>query len=176
MSQAGCRALPPPPPPPPPCLRRQRRHTAGADSGGIDTGDLEHTKCLGLLQLEPFHEPAGKSCHREPCAPLPSDLPQNSSPSPTLPQQQLIAIYACFVLLARNLSNKSAPILFFQLIVGGLLGAALALCVQYLTLAANGGTYANSATKASISEARPALPRVDAAQVCLHSHLEPAWL
>ena len=93
------------------------------------------------------------SAHRPTCldpAPPPPPPPPPPPTTPTAPQ--LIAIYACFVLLARNMSNKSAPILFIQLVVAGLLGAALALAVQYLTLAANGGTYADSATKASIEQ------------------------
>ncbi|KAL4432408.1 hypothetical protein ABPG77_001707 [Micractinium sp. CCAP 211/92] len=64
---------------------------------------------------------------------------------------QLILIYCCLILLARNMANKPAALLCGQICLAAVLGAGLAIGVQAITLAANGGIWAeNTATKAGV--------------------------
>lgn len=61
---------------------------------------------------------------------------------------QLIVIYCCLILLSRLMANKPAALLCGQISLSALLGAGLAIGVQALTLAANGGAWGNNtATK-----------------------------
>ncbi|KAL4430699.1 hypothetical protein ABPG75_005955 [Micractinium tetrahymenae] len=64
---------------------------------------------------------------------------------------QLIVVYCCFILLARHMGNKPAALLSGQVALSALLGGGLAIGVQAITLAANGGSWAkDSATKAGV--------------------------
>lgn len=68
----------------------------------------------------------------------------------SVPQLQLIVIYCCLILLARNMANKPTALLCRQISLAAVLGAGLAIGVQAITLAANGGTWSeDTATKVS---------------------------
>ena len=69
---------------------------------------------------------------------------------PALPNQKLIVIFTGLILLARSWTGKSCGELVFFLLPGALAGTGLAQAIQYIVLAANGGTYSNSVTKASV--------------------------
>lgn len=57
---------------------------------------------------------------------------------------QLICIFFNVIHLARLISNLAAGKLFLHVIGGGTAGGALILGCQYITLAANGGSYSNN--------------------------------
>ncbi len=63
---------------------------------------------------------------------------------------QLIVIYCCVILIARNMASKPATLLALQLVPSAVLGASLALAVEYITLAANGGHYLDTVTKVRV--------------------------
>ncbi len=96
---------------------------------------------LPVLQAQPLRG-MGKRLMRLKCS---SNLNRWS-----VPQMQLIVIYCCLILLARNMANKPAALLCGQICLAAVLGAGLAIGVQAITLAANGGIWAeNTATKVS---------------------------
>lgn len=79
------------------------------------------------------------------------------------PALQLIVIYTCLILLARNLSGKTAPALVLQVWAGALLGGALGTAVLYISRAAAGGDWSGSVAQASARRCSRALQARSAA-------------
>jgi hypothetical protein len=67
--------------------------------------------------------------------------------NPTFVNPLLIVIYACLILLSRNMALKPTIFLVLVMLPATLAGAGLALAVEYITYAANGNSYNDTVTK-----------------------------
>ena len=70
--------------------------------------------------------------------------------APAYASPQLIVIYTCLILLARNMTLQAAPTLLIHILAASLFGTCLALAVEFLTFAACGGSTDPGLTKAAV--------------------------